>query len=1044
MKQKLLSILLLCTLLIGTAYAQSRTISGKVTSAEDGSSLPGVSVLVQGTSTGTQTDANGNYSINVPANANGLVFRFIGFINQTVTLGSTNTVNVALLIDASELSEVVVVGYGTIERKNLTGAVASVKGDALKNLASPSVDRQLSGQVSGVQASTNSGILGQPARIRIRGTNSISNSSDPLFVVDGMPYITGNQGINTAYNPLADISPNDIESVEVLKDGSATAIYGSRAANGVVLITTKRGTKGATKVSYDGWIASSSAAKRFDLLNAAQFIEISNEKQANAGGGAIAFPTPNPAGGDYDTDWQDYILRTAFQQNHALSISGANDATNYYLSLGYANMEGTTIGNTLTRYNFRANLEHKLFNNRLTLGANAAITHNGNTGLNTGTGTANLSGNIAAAIRSFPNVPVKNEDGTFNVDFANNVLGGGANKLRISDNYPNVAYLIANNIYKNQSLNVTGSAFARVNIYDGLSATTQIGISHLGLDDYVYWNPLHGDGKGNGGYVSQYYQPQFRYNWQNLLNYNKTIADDHRLDLVVGQELQKSSYRWINAAGTSLADPYFAQNGNLVTGSLANPSIGGSLSERAFESYFARANYAYQGKYLLSATIRHDKISSLPWGNQGATLPGGSIGWRVSQENFWANSSLASWFNDFKVRGGYAKVGNVEIGNYPYAGTYRVAMYGSESAFVYSNMANPDLRFETSEKYNVGADAEFLGGRLGLTVDFFRQNVDNLILNAPTAPSLGVPGNTISKNVGAMYNQGWEFSVNGRVMESDKFTWASNLNLTLVKNRVTRLDDGGADLINTYNITRIGHSIGEFYGFEYKGVNPANGNPLWSKADGTIIQGNIADQAYYKYDASNPNDFSAGAKSSLVAGDRKILGIANPTWFGGFNNTFSYNQFDLNVFLTFSGGNKIYNYTRQEGLNNQKFLNNGAEIMNRWTAPGQVTDVPKVWFGRDNFTNRNGFMNSRFLENGNFLRAQNISLGYSFDSSLAQKLSAKSFRVYASVQNAFVITNYSGLDPELSSSSTTNRAPGLDWNVNPVPRTFTFGLNLIF
>jgi hypothetical protein len=263
------------------------------------------------------------------------------------------------------------------------------------------------------------------------------------------------------------------------------------------------------------------------------------------------------------------------------------------------------------------------------------------------------------------------------------------------------------------------------------------------------------------------------------------------------------------------------------------------------------------------------------------------------------------------------------------------------------------LRFETSEKYNVGADAEFLGGRLGLTVDFFRQNVDNLILNAPTAPSLGVPGNTISKNVGAMYNQGWEFSVNGRVMESDKFTWASNLNLTLVKNRVTRLDDGGADLINTYNITRIGHSIGEFYGFEYKGVNPANGNPLWSKADGTIIQGNIADQAYYKYDASNPNDFSAGAKSSLVAGDRKILGIANPTWFGGFNNTFSYNQFDLNVFLTFSGGNKIYNYTRQEGLNNQKFLNNGAEIMNRWTAPGQVTDVPKVWFGRDNFTNRN-------------------------------------------------------------------------------------------
>jgi len=1022
-----------------------------VTDAKDGSPLPGATIRIKGSSSGTVTDITGRFTMVVPSDAVILQVSSTGFILQEVPVKSNSEFKIALISDEKSLSEIVVVGYGTQERRNVTGSVGTVKGELLKNLASPSFDKQLAGQITGVQVGVSTGALGQPARIRIRGVNSITNSSDPLYVVDGVPYISGDQGgsSSVSYNPLGDINPADIESVEVLKDGSATAIYGSRASNGVILITTKKGKQGKPSVNYNAWLAAATPSKKFDLLDADQFITITNEKLKNAGLAEAAKPTLDPGGNPYNTDWQDIILRTAFQQNHALSFSGATDQTNYYFSLGYSNMDGISLGNDQVRYSVRAKLEQKVLE-RVTFGINIGVTHTTDNGLNAGTNA--LSGNVGGAIRLFPNVAAMYPDGTYNLSADKQRLGKGANTREIDDNYTNLKYVLDHNVFRNQSLNTTGNAFVNISLLKGLDLRTQIGINNINVEYYRYYDPVHGDGRGDVGSTSQYSIPQFRYNWQNTLSYNRTLGV-HNIGFVGGLEFQKTRSRYFFASATNLSDVFFGGE-NIISDAWGTKNLGGSVTERAFASYFARANYAYNDRYLLTATIRRDKISSLPWGNQGATLPGVSLGWRISRESFFQDANL-SFVSDLKLRGGYAKVGNVEIGDYPYAGVFNAVTYGDLSAIQYGQIGNPDLSFETSNKINVGLDLGLLGNRFQFSADYFQNNVNNLILAAPTPPSLGVPKNSINVNVGEMNNKGFEFSLSGVIIEKNDFRWNANVNLTLVKNKVTKLANNNADIIDTYNITRVGNSIGAFFGYESKGVNAANGNPMWEKADGTIVQGNLdanGTMRFYTYDASKPADLSVAA-AALSFADKRILGEANPTWYGGFNNTVGYKNFDLNINMTFSGGNKVYNLTRQESLTNMKFQNAGQELLRRWTAAGQATDVPRLFYGSGagNSISQSGSTNSRFLENGSFLRAQNIGLGYTLPTSLLQRMRMRSLRIYAQVQNAFVITGYSGLDPELNAFAqaigattfaTTNRQPGLDYNTNPVPRTYTFGLNL--
>jgi len=1027
-------------LLVTKVSAQERTITGVVTSKDDGLPIPGVSVKVVNSKIGVSTGADGTYSIKV-GGSSVLQFSSIGYSTQNVSAGKSIKINVSLVSDTKALTDVVVIGYGTAKRKDVTGSVASIKGEDLAGKPVASFDQALAGKITGVQVTNSSGILGAAPRIRIRGTNSISSGADPLYVVDGMVIISGGSSSVASVNPLGDINPNDIQSVDVLKDGAATAIYGSRGANGVIIITTKRGTKGKTQVNYNSWFAWANVAKRFDLLDAQEFVTIANEKLYNSGTTTPQAVLGYDASGNViNTNWQDLVFnKDAFQQNHNISFSGATDLSNYYFSLGYADLKGTTVGNNQTKYQFSGKFEQKALDNYLTFGASITGSYVKNTGLNSG--TSSLSGNIGNAIRALPNVGAFNADGSYNLSSDNARLGRGANLKEIDDNYTNIKYVLDHNIFSNQTFSLLGNAFVDVKIIDGLNLRSQVSTQNMFGEDYRYLDPLHGDGgSATKGSELQQYIPVSRYSWTNTATYNKTIGD-HSFGATVGLEYQKSSSRYFYASGSQLSSTFFSGE-NIISNSLTQSTfdIGGGVSENAYKSYFARANYAYKDRYLVSGTYRIDAISSLPLGNQSAKLPGVSIGWRISQEDFMKGN--LKFINDLKIRGGYAKTGNTDIGNYPFAGTFGAATYGVQSGLAYTQVGNSSLKFETSGKYDVGIDATMFDSRITLTADYFKNNIDNLILAAPTAPSLGVPGNSINQNVGKMYNKGYEFAVSADIFRDSPFKWNTSFNITFVKNKITQLSNNNSDITYTYNVNRVGESIGSLYGYEYAGVNPANGNPLYVKSTGQIIQGNIANQTYYVYDAANPTALTTA--TTLAASDKKILGQSNPTYYGGLVNTFRYKGFDLNINMVFSGGNKVMNITRQESLLNQKFLNNGTEILERWTTPGQVTSVPKVYYGRDAFTNLTSSTSSRFVEDGKFIRAQDLVLGYTFPKLFTDKIKLSRLRLYAQVQNAFVITPYSGLDPELNYSTSTNSQAGLDYNTNPKARTFLIGLNVGF
>jgi len=1009
-------------------------VSGKVTSAADGSPISGVSIAIVGTSSATQTDGSGNYQISVSGNGQ-LNFSYVGYSTQTIGVANRTTINVSLVSDEKSLDEVIVTGYGTQRKREITGSIASIKGEVLQDVPVPSLDKALQGQAAGVQVSTTTGLLGAAAKIRIRGTNSISSSSAPLYVIDGVPFLSSDNGAIMANNPLADINPNDIASLEVLKDGAATAIYGSRAANGVILITTKRGKAGAPVMTYDGWVAVATASKYFDLLNANEFIETANERLKNSGQNAAAFETKDPVTGKvYDTDWQKEIFRTGLQHNHALSYSGATEKANYYFSGGYANFQGISDKNSLEKYTLRARAEQKAFNDKLTVGFNSGVSNQTNYGFNTT--EAGLSSNVAGAIYAFPNVPVKWDDGTYNLSGNKKSLGQGANLLPIYGNYTNQRFVLDNNIYKSAMLSFNGNGFVNVELLKGLTFRTQLGLTVQRGEDYMFWHPGHGDGESVGGRIYQYSLPRNLYNWQNLLNYNNSWVD-HTLAIVAGTEHQKSQTRYFFAHGTGLSSTYFGENENIISGSLTNQLLGGSASERSFSSIFGRVNYTFKDRYFFSGSLRYDKLSDLPFGGQGATLPGVSLGWDVAKEDFF-NSSILS---QFKVRGGYAKVGNTEIGLFPYAGLFSATQYGAENGIYFSQAGNDKLKFETSAKVNVGVDLGFFNDRFSFTADYFSNNIDNMILGVPTPPSLGVPNNIIYQNIGTMVNKGFEASISGLVLKRGDFSWNTNLNATFVTNEVKTL--AGRPIPYNYHRVDVGHALGSFYGYESAGVNTANGNALFYKADGSIVQNIGGKTSYAVYDPDNKEDVSK--VSALGESDKRWLGRGTPKWYGGFNNTFVYKNLDLTLNLTFAAGYKIYNKTKQELLVHTNFANGGKELLDRWTTPGQQTDVPKLYAGVDNPMNLNGSLNSRFLENGSFLRAQRVGLGYNFSNSdFIRKIHLTKLRVFATVDNAFVITSYKGLDPDLANSSTSNAQPALDFRSNPLPRTFTFGVNVSF
>jgi TonB-linked SusC/RagA family outer membrane protein len=1023
-------LVLTCFLLsMELSMAQNKPVSGTVTD-ETGEPVIGASVVVQGNvSIGTVTDLDGRFVLNVPESAKILIVKYLGMEDKEVAVQPV--VDVVLQAAFRDLEEIVVIGYGTQKKKDVTGSIAKVGGETVGSLASPSFESQLAGRAAGVQVSTPSGIVGVAPSFQIRGSGTISSGSEPLVVIDGIPATSGQQKqLYGRYNPLANINPSDIQSIEILKDGAATAIYGSRAANGVVLITTKKGNKGKFQVTYDGFAGFSSAARMHDLLNAKEFVTIANEKYENRGGSGPAVLDKNGP----DTRWNDYIYQTAFQHNHTLAATGGTEKSQYYASLGYSDQQGIVRASDQKRYTLAANVTQTA-NKWLQIGLNVQAAR---TLLHGVMNEENSQGSVGfAGVRMLPNVAVFNPDDPtgYNIDAQNRrTLGRGSNLSYIDNGIQNIVWALDKNVNRSKSIRLAGGGFAEITFAKGLTLRTQAGVDYTLLNDFMKWDAESGDGYGSGGSLGEVNTTYYNWNWQNVLNFNHTFDNLHHVATTFVQEYTHTDYDWLAASVKQLSDSFFTEH--IISGTFGEKSVDGFQSENGLASYLFRANYNYDSKYYIGGSVRRDGLSRLPKKTRWGTFYGTSFAWRISRESFWSSS----WFNDLRLRASMATIGNADLSSdFPYLGTYSPKRYGEQSGIAWSNMGNNRLKWESTTTYDLGVDGSFLNGRLAFEMAYFQKNTKDLVLSVPTAPSLGIPYNSYYDNVGKIKNSGFEFTLSGIPVSTSDFKWNADLNFSFVKNKVVKLVNG-TDIIGRYTIIREGESMAAIYGFEYYGVNKENGNPIWKKADGSLVQfDTFGKYGYAVYDPAHPADVSQASSLSATT-DRKILGSSSPTWFGGFNNAFTYKDFDLVVFLRFSGGNKIMNASRQNSLLNLSFANNGKEILNRWQSKEKPGDgqTPRIGYGYGVPLFNLDFSDSHFVEDGSFLKLSNLTFGYTLPRNLLSKLDIAKVRVYVQGQNLLTLTKYKGLDPE------TYTRQGVDWDGLPQQRVFTLGVNATF
>jgi TonB-linked SusC/RagA family outer membrane protein len=1060
----------------------TKKISGKLLDTK-GEPVVGATVSVVEKATGkvvsgTYTDVEGNFTVSATPNAGQVVrFSYVDKATKEFSVDENNgNVNLTLEDSETQLEEVVVVGYGTQLKRELTGSIGKLDGAQISNLISPSFDQQLAGRLSGVQVSVPNGLLGQAPRIRVRGVNSISGSSYPLVVVDGVPLAAalGNQSTVVTNNPLGDINPSDIESYEVLKDGAATAIYGSRAAAGVILITTKSGSKNRVKVDFSMQFGTSEVVRRLPVLGASDFQTIKNEmynnQRINAGLAprlpndpalTVPFVTPTGAAITYpETDWQSLIFRRGLQQSYNLNLSGGNEKTSFFLSVGYQKLDGPIVANSQDRSTIRFRIDHKVAD-WLSVGSNIGFTYTNNSGLNVGANA--LGGNVVNALTQLPNVPVFLPDGSYNITLGNQI-GQGFNNLAQTTNNYNLQVVFDRNINQVKNYTILSSSYGEIDFgkiakplsfLNGLKFRSQFGTQIFLNDDFQFLDPRHGDGFGLQGSAYRAFAPNTTWNWINTLSYDRLIAQKHRVAVVTGLEYQQSEYIFYSANARALSDPFFS---NLVTGTFTTPVVGGSRAFNGFESFFARANYSFAGKYLFSGSIRRDGTSSLPAANRFGWFPGASIGYVVSQEQFFKDIAFLSFVDELKIRASYGIVGNVNIGLFPFVGVFGPAQYASQNGASLSQVGNTDLRWETAQKSDIGFELVMFKNRVNIEFDYYRTENSGLVLAAPTPVSFGVPGNAINQNIGRMRNEGIELHIVTVNIDKGGFRWTTDFNFTTLRNTVLSLPNGNDVAANTFNVTREGQSIASLIGYQYAGVNPANGNPMYQRGDGAIIQANLLPSGgipgvgaplgigigtYYLFDPSAPFTYGAAVPALQPNTDRFVIGPTIPTWFGGITNTFTYKGFDLEVFIRYQGGHYLFNQTRQN-LFQQVFVNNTTEILGRWTTPGQITDVPRLLAPQTDLINLNNNVTTRFAERADFLRVQNITLGYTIPKKITDVLKLRSVRAYLQVQNAFVVTRYRGFDPEVETNVQVNNTTGIDQNANPQQRIYLFGLNIGF
>jgi TonB-linked SusC/RagA family outer membrane protein len=1042
--RKLLALVASVVLLMTQLQAQtSRTFTGKVTDAK-GAPLAGVTVSA-GSDRRTVTDNAGNFTLQVGANVRSLRFTYVGYNILDASISDKNSITVSMTEEDKSLSEVVVVGYGTQKKKEITGSISSVKGEALANKPVQSFDQALGGRAAGVQVNIPNGVLNAPPVIRIRGTNSISLSSYPLIVLDGVPMFTGDfSATSAAGNILASINPNDIESVDVAKDAAATAIYGSRAANGVLFITTKKGKAGRSKVTLDSWVGFSQVQRLPTLLDAFQYTDYKNEALVNAGtfnATTNAFALTNgPDGKPINTRWYDYVYRTGVQHSNTISISGANESTNYYFSAGYTEQEGIIKRNDYKRLSLTMNVDHKV-GKAVNIGGKIQYSSEKNlAAVSSGSlGDAFSTAGLGRVVQvTAPNISPYNNDGTYNYSGA--LIGVMGNKQgQVGFNNPVIQLDLNRN--DNYIEHIISNVYAQIKPFSWLTGRTTYGIDYVLSDNDVYFHPISGEGFSSNGSVTATYSKNKRWVWTTTLQFDKTFGEKHNVSALAGIEHQKSDGNSFGLNRISVNDPAFTN----IQGGWTTPNTAGlGIGENYLYSEFGRVQYNFDRKYYLTGNLRRDGASQLGANSKYGTFWGVSAGWEVMNEKFWTSAKLDRIFSSFKVRASYGKVGNIGgLGNFASLSQFGSGLYGGNGTVAYSQAGNPNLTWETSKKTDVGINFGILKDRMTFEIGYYNSNNDGLLLFVPQPPSAGLPS-TIPQNIGSMYNRGFEFAVNFAAVQKKDFSWNTSFNLSTNDNKVNSLAPGINSIIGSTgglenpNITVPGQPISMIFVTRTKGVDPATGRRIFINAQGREVffqHVAPAGQARFMY--------ADGTTAPTVSNaDAVVYKNTHAKIFGGWENTVRFKGFELTALLTYQFGNWIY-FGTQAGLRDQRFWNNEVAVLNRWQKAGDITEIPKPIFG-DNVSNGSSFPLDINVFRGDFVKLRTLTVGYNLPKSLLEKIKITSARFYVNGNNLLILTKYPGPDPEVSSNGNGTTNFGVDRNTVANQRTLTVGLNIGF
>lgn len=974
-------------------FAQQITVQG-VVKDQTGETVIGASVMEKGTTNGTITGIDGDFSLNMSPNGT-LVVSFVGYKTQEVQVKGQKQLQVVLSEDAEMLDEVVVIGYGTMKKSDLTGAVSSIGNKDIKDSPVSNLGQAIQGKISGVQI-VDAGKPGDNVSIKIRGLGSINNC-DPLVVIDGVPTDLGLSSLNMA----------DVERLDVLKDASATAIYGSRGANGVVMITTKRGTEGKGKLAVSANYSFQNATNVPSLLNAAQYAELSNDMMVNSGRN----PNPewaNPSELGAGTDWMDELLRTGVMQNYTVSYSGGNEKSHYYVSGGFLDQSGIVKSVNYRRFTFQSNSDAQVlkwlkFSNNITFSADTKKSG---------------SYNIGDALKALPIYPVKNEDGSWSGPDGNSEWYGST-RNPIGPTELNKSQTDGYNFLANLTAELTFTKWLKFKSTFGYDAKFWF------IDNFTpkyNWKPTPTEETSR--YKSD--NKSFSYLWDNYFLFDHTFAEKHRVGLMAGMSAQWNTNDYLNAQ----KNVFMFDNVHEMDNGEEMYAIGGNETEWALLSYMARVNYSYEDRYLLTATIRRDGSSRFGKKHRWGTFPSVSVAWRASQEKWFPKND---YINDLKVRAGYGVTGSqASVGNYSYLASYNTSVYpfgissGNQTALVSSTLANPYIHWEEVAQTNIGFDASLFNSRVMFSFDAYLKETRDMLVKASIPITSGFEDTTTTyTNAGKVRNQGIEMSLH-TINLTGELGWETNLTATYNKNKIKDLNSDVPYYINQINnsyVTMLAkdYPINVFYGYVTDG----------------IFQNQSEVNTHAVQPGAEPGDIrfrDLNNDGVINDSDRTVIGNPNPSWLFSMNNSLSYKGFELSVFLQGIAGNKIYNANNIDNTGMAAAYNQTTDVLKRWQGEGTSNSMPRAVFGDPNQNTR---VSDRFVENGSYLRLKNITLSYTFPKQWLQKAQIENARLSLSCENVATITGYSGFDPEVGIN-------GIDQNRYPISRTFSLGLNFNF